>query len=454
MPSWPLVNADLGVPSLTPQPSPAPGGGRGLSARLTAVTGSRLAFLTVLLVATAFFYLRGDFARYPSSLRIMLGTIAAAYALAGVYAVLLRAGKRLEVVASTQIVLDQLTWSAIVYVSGGATSGATSFYALTCLVGAILIGKRGAALAAITGLSAYGALCAAFVLRGIAPPSDQVAAAYATEWAQVVYPLMVNVLGIVVVAVLAGYLAERLRLTGGALEAAMRRALDAERLAVLGRVAAGLAHEIRNPLGSISGSIEMLRESPALSDEDRDLCDIVRREAARLNALVSDMLDLSKPRPPRVEAVDVAALAREVVALATRSDRSGAGDVEVLYDGPDAPAFARCDGAQMRQVLWNLVRNAVQASGAGSAVRVRVRPSARHVELAVEDRGPGIAPDARERIYDAFFTTRSQGAGIGLAVVKRVIEDHAPFGASIAIESPGAHGDGAAFRVRLSRAET
>jgi two-component system sensor histidine kinase HydH len=433
-------------------PGNATGITRGLSARLAAVTALRLAFLTLLLVATAFFYLRGDFARYPASLRIVLGTIAGAYALAGVYAVLLRAGRRLEVVASTQIVLDQLTWSAIVYVSGGATSGATSFYALTCLVGAILIGRRGAALAAVTGLTAYGALCAGFVERWIRPPVDQDAAAYAIEWAQVVYPLMVNVLGIVVVAVLAGYLAERLRITGGALEAAMRRALDAERLAVLGRVAAGLAHEIRNPLGSISGSIEMLRESPALSDEDRHLCDIVRREAARLNALVSDMVDLSRPRPPRVEVVDVAALARDVVALAARSDRSGAGDVQVRYEGPDAEALARCDGAQMRQVLWNLVRNAVQASGAGSSVCVRVSPGPRVVELAVEDHGPGIPAGARSQIYEAFFTTRSQGAGIGLAVVKRIIEDHAAYGASIHVESPHVGGAGAAFRVRLSRA--
>ena len=89
-----------------------------------------------------------------------------------------------------------------------------------------------------------------------------------------------------------GYLAERLRLTGGALQAATARAHEAERLAVLGRIAAGLAHEIRNPLGSITGSIEMLRESPALSDEDRRLCDIVHREARRLNNLVGDMVDL------------------------------------------------------------------------------------------------------------------------------------------------------------------
>src|SRR5690606_37354277 len=144
---------------------------------------------------------------------------------------------------------------------------ATSFYGLTCLVGAILIGLRGAVLAAVSGLSLFGLLCAGFALEWVRPPLDQRAASYLVEWNAIVYPLLVNGLGVVVVALLAGYLAERLRRTGGALVIANERAVAAERLAMLGRIAAGLAHEIRNPLGSISGSIELLREAPGLSDE-------------------------------------------------------------------------------------------------------------------------------------------------------------------------------------------
>ena len=259
--------------------------------------------------------------------------------------------------------------------------------------------------------------------------------------------MLVNGIGITVVALLAGYLAERLRLTGGALEEATARAAEAERLAVLGRIAAGLAHEIRNPLGSIRGSIEMLGESPFLSNEDKELCNIVRREALRLNNLVTDMLDLSKPRKPDAEAVNVAALARDVVSLAARTERSGTGDVSVVYEGPDSETLARCDGAQMRQVLWNLVRNAVQASGAGVTVTVRVEPRGKEVILSVEDRGPGIPDEAKARLFEAFYTTRSHGVGIGLAVVKRIIDEHAKMGARIEVESPAS--GGASFRVRL-----
>jgi signal transduction histidine kinase len=438
-----------------PQPDPpADGAGSGstsedhtLAARLAWVTGLRLAFLALLLTATAALYLRGELNRYPFSLRVVFLTIATGFGLAGVYAAALRTGRRLHTLAWTEIALDQITWTAIVYVSGGATSGATSFYGLTCLVGAILVGLRGAVFSAGLGITLYALLCVGLHFGWVLPPPDQADTAYALDTEQIIYSLLLNGLGMAVVALLSGYLAERLRLTGGMLQVATNRANQAERLAVLGRIAAGLAHEIRNPLGSITGSVEMLRESPSLSAEDRRLCDIVQREARRLNDLVGDMVDLSRPRAPRPERTDVAALAREVVALAANAARGS--DVGVTYDGPTGEAAARCDGPQMRQVLWNLVRNGIQASSAGSAVTVRVRTSDRHVTLSVDDQGPGIPVEAAMRIFEDFFTTRTHGAGIGLAVVKRIMEDHAWTGARLAVER--AAGGGASFRVILSR---
>jgi signal transduction histidine kinase len=422
---------ELGIRSTPPDHS--------LAGRIAWITALRLAFLVLLLGATATLYLRGELTRYPFSLRVVFVTIGSGFALAAVYAAVLRSGERLQALAWSQIALDQITWTAIVYVSGGASSGATSFYALTCLVGAILVGQRGAVFAAALGIGIYALLCAAFHFGWVHPPPDQDVVTYATQTADLIYPLLLNTLGVTVVALLAGYLAERLRLTGGALQAA-------ERLAVLGRIAAALAHEIRNPLGSITGSIEMLRESASLNDEDKRLCEIVQREARRLNDLVGDMLDLSKRRPPTAEATNVGALAREVVALATNAARGS--DVQVRYEGPEEePALARCDGPQMRQVLWNLVRNAIQASSAGSTVVVRVEIHPGYIMLAVDDQGPGIPEGAR--IFEDFFTTRTHGAGIGLAVVRRIVEDHAPMGASLSLER--ASGGGASFRVTLSR---
>ncbi|MCL2724735.1 MAG: ATP-binding protein [Polyangiaceae bacterium] len=425
-----------------------------LARRLAWVTGLRLLFLAVLLGGTAFFYLRSALGEHPESEKIVFGAIGSGFALAAIYAAVLRTGRHLRRLAEAQIILDQLTWTAIVYVSGGAASGATSFYGLTCLVGAVLIGLRGAILAGTSGISLFLVMCAAFALGWVRPPHDQSTANYLVTYGEMAYPVLVNVLGIGVVTFLAGYLAVRLRVTGGALALANERAHAAERLAILGRIAAGLAHEIRNPIGSISGSVELLREAPGLSSEDRKLCEIIQREAVRLNNLVTDMLDLSKPRAPDPRPVDVAALARDVVALASRTERSGAGDVTVRYEGPADPLWGLCDSSQMRQVLWNLVRNGVQASGAGKTVVVSATGNGDRVRLAVIDQGPGILPEDTAKLFDAFYTKRQHGTGIGLAVVRRIIDDHARYGVSIAVR--GNHEEsttGTTFEVILARAQ-
>ncbi|NOU34145.1 MAG: two-component sensor histidine kinase, partial [Polyangiaceae bacterium] len=137
----------------------------GLATRLAWITGLRLALLLALFGATTVFYLRDSLFRYEQSQRVIFWTFGIGFTLAAVYAALLRRGKNLEQLALGQILLDQVTWSAFVYVSGGPTSGATSFYALSALVGSVLIGQRGALTAAGMGLAAYTLLCVAFVLR-------------------------------------------------------------------------------------------------------------------------------------------------------------------------------------------------------------------------------------------------------------------------------------------------
>src|SRR5690606_1339621 len=154
------------------------------------------------------------------------------------------------------------------------------------------------------------------------------------------------------------------------LELARERAEQAERMAAMGRLAAGLAHEIRNPLSSIAGCIQLLRSGGSLSEEDRELCELVLRESARLNDLVTDMLDLSRPRAPDLITLDAVRVAREVVELTSRSGRANT-DVDVKLEAPRA-AFVRADSAQLRQLVWNLVRNAVQASSADDEVLVRL----------------------------------------------------------------------------------
>ncbi len=433
-------------------PSSGPSLVQQLTARLGWLVGLRLLFLTVLFGLTASFYLRSGFQVGTFSNRVLLVALVVTYLVASVYFVALKRKRYLVELAYAELVIDQATWTALIYVTGGATSGATALYGLTCLGGAILIGPRGPFVAAIAGALFFSLLCTGFVSGVIGAPPDQPSSLYVTQLGEVIYPFFINLLVLMVVMLLAEYLAERLRLTGGRLEEATQRAEDAERLAALGRIAAGLAHEIRNPLGSIVGSVQLLSSTNGLTDEGKHLCSIVERETGRLNDLVEDMLQLARPRQPVLGDVDVARTAREVVALASQSGRGA--DVMVRYDGPASSEslIMRADAGQLRQVVWNLVRNAVQASSPGAKVLVRVtdegaggkrKPNGPAL-LEVHDDGPGIGPEAKSRLFDAFFTTRSSGMGIGLAVVKRIVDEH-----GWRIEVDSSEGRGATFRVRM-----
>lgn len=395
-----------------------------LPRRLAVLTVGRLVLVVVALTLIAFVYLR-DSARDVGSftVQVSLWTGVVAFALALGYSLVLRSGRRLKELAALQLVFDQALWSVVVYLTGAASSGATSLYGITCLAGGLVLGVPGAVTAAISGGLFFCLLIVLLQAGGLPTPSDQPERLYQLTAEETAYYLVVNVLVLLVVALLVGYLAERLRRAGGQLVAAEERADQAERMAALGRLAAGLAHEIRNPLSSISGSIRLLRSAPELGDEDRELCELIEREAGRLNELVSDMLDLARPRKPDFRVIDIAALAREVVQLASRSGR-GFSDVLVVYYGPERGMYIRADELQARQLVWNLVRNAVQASSAGDAVRVVLREQAGRAELTIEDEGVGIDPATVHQLFDAFFTTRSQGTGVGLAVVKRIADEH------------------------------
>jgi two-component system sensor histidine kinase HydH len=428
------MRVKLGIPDML--------GAAPLARRLAALTGARLVLLSVSFVLVGVFYLRGKFGLSSFTLRVALEAFGLSFGLTGVYAILLRRGAHTERLAEAQLIFDQLLWTVVVYLTGGASSGATSFYGLSCLVGASLMGLRGAALAALSGAVSYGSLVFALQRGLLASPPDQPPSIYQLPPDELTFYVLVNLLVLIVVALLAGTLADRLRWTGGELAAATERADQAERMAGLGRLAAGLAHEIRNPLGSIAGSIQLLRTAEGLSDEDQRLCDIIQRETSRLNDLVTDMVDLSKPKKPLFAVVDAARVAREVVALAAKSGRA-VSDVDVAYSGIEQ-AEVMADGAQLRQLIWNLVRNAVQASRPEEAVDVAVEVAGGRIRLRVTDRGVGIDEAAKARLFDAFFTTRSQGTGMGLAVVKRIADEH---GFSILVES--SRGRGATFSVDL-----
>jgi len=220
-----------------------------------------------------------------------------------------------------------------------------------------------------------------------------------------------------------------------------------ERLATVGQLAAGIAHEIRNPLASISGSVELLAQAPKVSDDDKALMAIVVREIERLDTLINELLEYANPRPRTLVSFDVVGLIAEVVQV-MRQDRAR-GEVALETELPDEPVTMTADPEQLRQVVWNLCRNALEAAGGNGRGRVtlRVRTDERPVPVQGEDGGPGIAAEHVARIFDPFFTTKKRGTGLGLATSHAIVTEH---GGAIDVDSQP--GRGTRFRIRLPRA--
>jgi two-component system sensor histidine kinase PilS (NtrC family) len=215
-----------------------------------------------------------------------------------------------------------------------------------------------------------------------------------------------------------------------------------DRLAAVGQLAAGLAHELRNPLASMSGAAELLSRGTGLSSSERRLMEIVMRETERLNALVTDFLAFARPTPIVLQPVDVAALADETLGVFRHSPASL--HVELLRSGAST-LRVYADPSQLRQVLWNLLQNAAEAMQQEGHITVDVGWTQSGLcRLAVADSGPGIDFGDMEHLFEPFFTTKPQGTGLGLAFVHRIVEAH---GGRVDVQSEA--GQGATFAVLL-----
>ena len=220
-----------------------------------------------------------------------------------------------------------------------------------------------------------------------------------------------------------------------------------EKLAALGQLSAGLAHELRNPLASMSGSVQLLSESAQLDAEDRRLMDIVLREADRLDALITDFLRFARPRPLQPGHFDLArAIHTSLALLRNRPTDKAFTIVESLPES--LPFFGDAD--QLGQVIWNLLVNAAQAlRQEGGDIRVTAqRLSDGAVEIVVSDTGVGIAERHLSSLFDPFFTTKQGGTGLGLSIAHGIVQAHEG-----RIEVTSREGEGTTFRVVLPSRE-
>lgn len=226
------------------------------------------------------------------------------------------------------------------------------------------------------------------------------------------------------------------------IEEQLRRA---EKLSTLGEMAAVLAHEIRNPLGSIRGTAEILRDDYRPGDPKYEFIEIQIKETERLNHVVEDFLRMARPQAGQMQRCSLREELETIIVL-TASDAHQRG-IRLTLEPPEDDLAVTGDGEKLRQAFLNIVINALQATPDGGSVTISTSTSENSREILFRDTGNGIAADALERIFEPFFTTKADGTGLGLAITKKIIEAH---GGSLIVES--GLGTGTTVMVRLPEA--
>jgi two-component system sensor histidine kinase PilS (NtrC family) len=515
--------------------------------RLQLFMGTRLGVATLLLGGTLLIALEDQRGFDSFTPAFLVSLIASIYGASLIFAVWLLGSRNRDRIALAQVGTDLLVTTGLVYVTGGSASGFTFLYGVAVLMAAMVVGPLAARVTGGAAIVLYGVLAISLANGWLPPPPDLPRDAYSLPVTELVYAGLLNLLGLLLVTLLAGNLSARHLTTGGQLRLAeasaatlarlnddIVRSLSAgllstdldgrirtinptgidmlggrmeavigrevlhvldidikpmlgaapetgaavaraesvarrvdgtrfpigysvnrlintagapigalvlfqdlseitrlrdiaarqERLAVLGRLSAGLAHEIRNPLSSISGSVQLVRESNVLESEDNRLLGIVLDEVERLDDLVTTMLQVGRPRAPVRVDHDLRSTVDAVAEMAQRGS-AAAKEVSIRRDLPEQPVMAFVDADQIRQVVWNLVKNALQASPSGATVRVATSSTADGAaRLEVSDEGEGLDRSQMDKVYNMFYSERTHGAGIGLALVRQIVDAH------------------------------
>lgn len=216
----------------------------------------------------------------------------------------------------------------------------------------------------------------------------------------------------------------------------------AEHLATLGELAAGLAHEIRNPLAGIAGVIDIIGRDLPIESPACAVVQEVKQEAIHINRILTDLLETARPKQPNFQRADLAATIHHAIMFAR--EQATTRDIRIDFDAPPEFRQVEHDPAQVHQVLLNMLLNAIQAIDRNGQIVVHLTDGDHYAAISIADNGPGISADTLKNIFRPFFTTKGHGTGLGLSLARRVIEDH---GGRIEVSSKP--GEGTTFVVLI-----
>lgn len=345
-----------------------------------------------------------------------------AYGFSAVLFALYAGGRRHAGQAYLQVVFDLALITAFVYISGGLASSMYFLYLFPIIAAGLIVSGRAGFLAAALSAILYGGLADGihFGLIPVFRPEHAVRTSLGS--------MLVNIFiawGVFfVIAALVSRLAGGLRRTRQALRAAERELLVRERLAEAGRVSASLAHEVRNPLAAISGSVQVLKKELALTPEQRELMGIVLKESERVSHSLEQFLDFALPGKRVFSPINLRDILDETVKiLQAGGELNGRVELHGNFRTADVPYHG--NAGQFKQVFWNLIKNALKAMPEGGRLTLDFPgPRKKDVRVLVADTGRGISEEDQAHLFEPFFSGFEDGRGLGLSIVRKIVDDY------------------------------
>ncbi len=264
------------------------------------------------------------------------------------------------------------------------------------------------------------------------------------SFAFLLYNILISIVAFFTIAFLSNYLAENLKKTGQKLKETERELFRREKLAAVGKMAMGLAHELRNPLAAISGSIQVLNSELELKEEYKNLMEIVVKESKRLSQTMDRFLTYTFPQSYDKERINLSEILKETLELLDK-DYHLYKKSELTGNFNDSSFFYYGNREQFKQIFWNLITNALQSFSGKGLLEINFwEKNSKEIEIQVKDNGRGMSEEEKERIFEPFFSRFEKGKGLGMAIVHQIVEG---YGGKITISSE--QGKGTEIKITL-----
>jgi len=383
---------------------------------------ARVVFAIVLIFSSLFFS-SGENLPLLAQPFLSLYSLAAGVLLGSIfYSVWLNQKGKLLALAYFQTIMDTFLVTGIIFVTGSFDSVFTFLYLLVIIYASMILLQQGSFVMATFSSLQYGLLIELEYYGILTPFMGQYPISMTRDETQIIYRIIITIVACFAVAILSSILALQLRNARKDLRITQEHLKRVEKMSAMDEMISGIAHEIKNPLASLSGSIQLLKEDARPGSHEDKLMHIILRETQRLKQITNDIGLFAKPSKVNASQVDMTRAIEDVVTLFLNTPGTRKLQIDTKLE---KNLFVTIDPDHLKQILWNLIKNAAESIDAKGKIIIGLgSPRNKRIYLTIRDNGTGIDPEKAKHIFDPFYTTKPDGTGLGLSIIHRIIDTY------------------------------